>query len=89
MLKWGEPWRTFLSPDDMASLLARHGFAVAEQVGQREAIAPALWQRRDPLRPVRLSMLARAVVTGQTRAGTPPGSQPRSGPSTPGGSSAA
>ncbi len=69
--EWGEPWRTFLSPDDLAALLAGHGFAVAEQVGQREAIGPALWQRRDPLRPARLSMLARAVVTGQTRAGTP------------------
>ena len=67
----GEPWRTLLSPDDMAGLLARHGFAVAEQVGQREAIDPALWRRRDALHPVRLSMLARAVVTGQTRAGTP------------------
>lgn len=69
--EWGEPWRTMLSPDDMAGLLARHGFAVAEQVGQREAIGPALWQRSDALRPVRLPMLARAVVTGQTRAGTP------------------
>ncbi len=67
----GEPWRTFLSPDEMAGLLARHGFAVAEQAGQREAVDPALWQRHDPLRPVRLSMLARAVVPGQPRAGMP------------------
>jgi methyltransferase (TIGR00027 family) len=67
----GEPWQTFLSPDDMAALLTRHGFSVAAQAGQQEALGPELWQRRDALRPVRLSMLARAVVTGPGRAGTP------------------
>jgi methyltransferase (TIGR00027 family) len=69
--EWDEPWLTFLAPGDMADLLARHGFAVAEQVGQREAVGPALWDRRDSLHPARLSVLARAAVTGRMRAGTP------------------
>jgi methyltransferase (TIGR00027 family) len=69
--EWGEPWLTFLAPGDMAGLLARHGFAVAEQAGQREAIGAALWDRRDSLRPARLSVLARAAVTGPMRAGKP------------------
>lgn len=68
----GEPWRTFLAPGDMAALLAGHGFAVAEQPGQREAIGAALWERRDALRPARLSVLTRAVLTGPAVTGRAP-----------------
>lgn len=64
----GEPWLTMLSPADMAGLLVRHGFAVAGQPGQAEALDPELWRRSDALRPVRLQTLVHAVVTGPARA---------------------
>jgi hypothetical protein len=48
----------------MAALLDEHGFEVAEQVGQRDAIDADLWRRDDVLRPAALSMIARAVVRG-------------------------
>ena len=65
--EWGEPCLTLLSPADMAQLLTAHGFAVAEQAGQREAIGAALWERRDSLRPIRLSVLVRASVMAPAR----------------------
>lgn len=55
----GEPWLTFLGPDQAAALLAGHGFA-SEHVRQRDLIDPALWARGDGLRPIELSMVARA-----------------------------
>lgn len=69
--EWGEPALTLLSPAEMAGLLAGHGFTVAEQMDQRQAIPAALWDRGDSLRPMRLSMIARAAVTAPTRAGRP------------------
>jgi methyltransferase (TIGR00027 family) len=60
----GEPWLSYFSPAEMAALLEEHGFDVVEQVGQRDAVAPALWERTDTLRPIRLSMIARATVRG-------------------------
>jgi methyltransferase (TIGR00027 family) len=60
----GEPWLSYFGPAEMATLLEEHGFDVVEQVGQREAVAPALWERTDALRPHRLSMIARAAVGG-------------------------
>lgn len=58
----GEPWLTFLGPDDMAAILEERGFEVIEHVQQRDAIDPALWKRSDPLRASRLSLLTRASV---------------------------
>lgn len=58
----GEPWLTFLSPDDVSALLARHGFGPAEHRAQRDF--PYWTERSDALRPNTLSMLARATVTG-------------------------
>ncbi|MPZ85144.1 MAG: SAM-dependent methyltransferase [Actinophytocola sp.] len=59
----GEPWLTFLSTEEMAGLLARHGFEQVRAVGQRAAVPDALWRRTDSLRPRRLSMLVHAVVS--------------------------
>lgn len=58
----GEPWLTFLSPDDMSGLLEGSGFERPEHVAQRDAIDATLWQRTDSLRPAKLSRLARASV---------------------------
>jgi methyltransferase (TIGR00027 family) len=58
----GEPWLTFLGPDDMTVILEQRGFEVIEHVQQRDAIDPALWKRSDPLRASRLSLLTRASV---------------------------
>ena len=58
----GEPWRTFLSPADLAGLLREAGFEVVGQAGQRESIAPRLWHRADALRPAALSALTHARI---------------------------
>jgi methyltransferase (TIGR00027 family) len=58
----GEPWLTFLSPDDMSGILAEHGFGSITHVTQRGMIGPALWERSDSLRPIELSRLAHATV---------------------------
>ncbi|SFW82975.1 class I SAM-dependent methyltransferase [Amycolatopsis australiensis] len=58
----GEPWHTFLSPAAMAGLLRAAGFEVVEQAGQRESVAPRLWNRTDALRPAALSALVHARV---------------------------
>lgn len=60
----GEPWLSFFTPDALTELLDRHGFAVAEHVSQRDAVAPELWQRSDSLRPADLCRLVRATVRG-------------------------
>jgi methyltransferase (TIGR00027 family) len=66
----GEPWRTFLRPEEMAALLAAHGFAVVAHVPQRAAVPGALWDRADGLRPAGLSWLVHA------RRSAPPGDWP-------------
>lgn len=58
----GEPWLTELTPDEMAGLLKRHGFAVAADVSQREQVDDALWRRSDALRPIAFSRITRAVL---------------------------
>ena len=58
----GEPWLTFFSPAEMATLLKSCGFSVFEQVSQREQVDAVVWQRSDGLHPIELSQLARAVV---------------------------
>jgi methyltransferase (TIGR00027 family) len=62
----GEPWLTFLAPDDMSILLEEHGFGAVEHVQQRDSIPAVLWDRTDSLRPADLSVLARATVTPRT-----------------------
>jgi methyltransferase (TIGR00027 family) len=59
----GEPWLTFLSPDEAAALLAGHGIEAAEHVHQRDTVDAALWHRADSLRPIELSVVTRAKVT--------------------------
>ena len=58
----GEPWLTFLGPEEMADILREHGFEVIRHAGQRDAVDPALWDRADSLRPSGLSMLTHARV---------------------------
>jgi methyltransferase (TIGR00027 family) len=58
----GEPWRSCLSTADMADLLARHGFGKIRVVTQRESVDASMWERADTLAPIRLSVLAHAVV---------------------------
>jgi methyltransferase (TIGR00027 family) len=58
----GEPWLTFLTPAAMSALLAGHGLENAEHVRQRDTVDSALWDRSDSLRPIELSVLARATV---------------------------
>jgi methyltransferase (TIGR00027 family) len=58
----GEPWLTFLTPEDMTDLLRAGGLEVIEHTRQRDAIDPALWRRADALQPADLCRLARAAV---------------------------
>jgi methyltransferase (TIGR00027 family) len=60
----GEPWRTFLRPDELPALLAAHGFTTVANVPQREAVDPSLWDRTDALRPPALSWLVHARHAG-------------------------
>ena len=57
----GEPWLTFLTPEEMSALLRKHGLE-PRQVSQREAVGGALWERTDSLRPISLSFLAHAIL---------------------------
>jgi len=61
--KLGEPWVTFLSPDDMSAMLTQHNFRQVHHVRQHDAVDPALWNRSDALRPIDLTVLAHATVT--------------------------
>lgn len=58
----GEPWLTFLGPDEMATLLAQHGLRTLHQAGQRDMIDADLWRRHDALYPSTLSMVTHALV---------------------------
>jgi methyltransferase (TIGR00027 family) len=60
--EWGEPWRSVFAPGAMAALLARHGFGPARDVGQRDMIPGAAWDRSDALRPAELSRIAHAAI---------------------------
>jgi methyltransferase (TIGR00027 family) len=60
----GEPWRTFLRPEEVPALLATHGFTTVANVPQREAVDPSLWDRSDALRPADLSWLVHARRAG-------------------------
>jgi O-methyltransferase involved in polyketide biosynthesis len=54
----GEPWRTFLSPGEMAAALDDHGFEVVRQLRQRDL--PDMLDRTDALRPTGLSVITHA-----------------------------
>jgi methyltransferase (TIGR00027 family) len=58
----GEPWRSVFAPEAMADLLARYGFGQARDVGQRDMIPAASWDRSDALHPAELSHIAHAVI---------------------------
>jgi methyltransferase (TIGR00027 family) len=58
----GEPWITFLTPDDTAGLLEQAGMTVIEDVDTKESIEPSLWQRSDALTPNQLLRLVQAVA---------------------------
>jgi methyltransferase (TIGR00027 family) len=58
----GEPWRSPLAPDEVSALLRRHGFASVRHVQQRDMVDPALWQRRDSLRPTGTAAIAHATI---------------------------
>jgi len=60
----GEPWLSFLTPEQLSGLLAANGLTVAEQVRQQDAVPAALWRRTDALHPADLCRLARATVSG-------------------------
>jgi methyltransferase (TIGR00027 family) len=61
----GEPWRTCLRPEEMAGLLAEHGFAVVANVPQKDTVPGRLWDRADALRPAGLNWLVHARRTSQ------------------------
>jgi methyltransferase (TIGR00027 family) len=61
----GEPWRTCLRPQEMAGLLAKHGFAVVANVPQKDTVPGRLWNRADALRPAGLNWLVHARRTSQ------------------------
>lgn len=58
----GEPWRSVFAPEAMAWLLGRHGFGQVRDVGQRDMVPAATWNRSDSLRPIELSRIAHAAV---------------------------
>lgn len=58
----GEPWLAFLTPAQVAAMLAKLGFSLDRDIGQRDIGGPDLWRRSDVLAPVELSRLVHAVV---------------------------
>jgi methyltransferase (TIGR00027 family) len=58
----GEPWLTFLTPQEMSALLADRGFERVEHVRQRDTVDAGWWRRTDSLRPSNLSVIARATL---------------------------
>lgn len=67
----GEPWRTFLAPEQMAALLSQHGFSVTGHVQQADSIPAPLWARTDSLRPIALSMITTATLSPTAMPGQP------------------
>ncbi len=58
----GEPWLTFLSPQQMSDLLVSSGLRPLRQVAQHDIAEHGIWNRSDALRPVRLSLIVHAEV---------------------------
>ena len=59
----GEPWLTFLSPQQMSELLVSRGLTPLRHVAQRDIADKAIWNRSDALRPVRLSLIVHAIMS--------------------------
>jgi methyltransferase (TIGR00027 family) len=57
----GEPWLSFFAPAEIETVLTESGFGAVRHVTQRDMIPPALWTRRDSLRPADLSRIAHAT----------------------------
>ena len=57
----GEPWLSFLSPEQVSKLLSGHGFRPLRHVAQRDIGDQAIWVRSDSLRPVELSLIVHAA----------------------------
>ncbi|MFC5744137.1 class I SAM-dependent methyltransferase [Actinomadura rugatobispora] len=66
----GEPYATFLTPEEVADLLTGQGFEVLEQTSMREAVPAALWTRDDALRPFAFTHLVHATTTPSSRSRT-------------------
>lgn len=58
----GEPWLSVFSPAEAAGALTASGLTVVRNLGLRESVPPALWQRGDSLRPARLACLVHAAT---------------------------
>ena len=58
----GEPWLTFLSPQQMSGLLLSHGLTPLRHVAQRDIGDKGTWNRSDALRPAQLSLIAHATI---------------------------
>ncbi len=58
----GEPWLTFLAPEQMSQLLLSNGLTAVRHRRQEDTGGPAIWNRSDALRPVRLSLIAHAEI---------------------------
>lgn len=58
----GEPWLTFLTPDECTAMLRDAGFAEVHQLSPVDAVPDGMWRRDDALLPSGLAMLAHATV---------------------------
>ncbi|HEY7623242.1 MAG TPA: class I SAM-dependent methyltransferase [Solirubrobacteraceae bacterium] len=58
----GEPWLSFLTPDEVAALLTARDMVVVDDVGRRDQVEPSLWERSDGLCPHELGRVVRAVL---------------------------
>jgi methyltransferase (TIGR00027 family) len=58
----GEPWRSVFAPKAMAALLRRHGLRPVRDIGQRDMIPAAAWDRSDALHPAELCRIAHAAI---------------------------
>lgn len=58
----GEPYRTFLTPDEAEALVAGCGMEVRAHVGMEGSVPSALWRRDDALRPFAFSRILDATA---------------------------
>lgn len=58
----GEPWLTFLTPDECTAMLRDAEFTEVHQVSPVDAVPDGMWRRDDALLPSGLAMLAHATV---------------------------
>lgn len=67
----GEPWLTFLSPQECTDMLRALGFQEIRQISPIDAVPDGRWQRDDGLLPSGLAMLAHATVPAEGRTTAP------------------